>query len=161
MIIKKLICRKSPLYLPFDKGRFRLSMGMVSLSLDKWLEPDDYYFKELLEKETLLTHRKTDVFQSMPGSQLAQQEVLDLVIAHMSTLHSDLVRVDGKRIFIDGIRRSFLKKDFEEKPLDLAGRIVQEDLCIMAPGSAGYTLSLIHISEPTRRRGIAGCRVGV
>ena len=152
MIIKKLICRKSPVYLPFDKGRFRLSMGIVSLILDKWLEPDDYYFKELLEKETLLTHRKTDVFQSMPGSQLAQQEVLNLVIAHMSTLHSDLVRADGDRIFIDGIRRSFLKKDFGEKPLDLAGRIVQEDLCIMAPGSAGYTLEAASLCFPSRWR---------
>jgi hypothetical protein len=127
-------------------------MGIVSLSLDKWLEPDDYYFKELLEKETLLTQRKTDVFQSMPGSQLAQQEVLDLVIAHMSTLHSDLVRADGDRIFIDGIRRSFLKKDFGEKPLDLAGRIVQEDLCIMAPGSAGYTLAAASLCFPSRWR---------
>ena len=152
MIIKKLISRESPLYLPFDKGRFRLSMGIVSLSLDKWLEPDDYYFKELLEKETLLKHRKTDVFQSMPVSQLAQQEVLDLVIAHMSTLHSDLVRADGDRIFIDGIRRSFLKKDFGEKPLDLAGRIVQEDLCIMAPGSAGYTLAAASLCFPSRWR---------
>ena len=37
--------------MPFDKGRFRLSMGIISLNLDEWLEPDEYYYRELLEKE--------------------------------------------------------------------------------------------------------------
>ena len=36
--------------MPFDKGRFRLSMGIISLNLDEWLEPDEYYYRELLEK---------------------------------------------------------------------------------------------------------------
>ena len=49
MTLKKLKCRKNPRYMPFDKGRFRLSMGIISLNLDEWLEPDEYFYKELLE----------------------------------------------------------------------------------------------------------------
>ena len=152
MTLKKLKCRKNPIYMPFDKGRFRLSMGIVALDLDEWLEPDEYYYKELLEKEALLANQNNEVFQSMQGSQLAQQEVLDLIIDHMITYHSELVRTDADRIFIDGIKRNFSRKEFEEMPLDLAGRVVQEDLCLMAPGKTGYTLEAASLCFPSRWR---------
>ena len=64
MTLKKLKCRKNPIYMPFDKGRFRLSMGIISLNLDEWLEPDEYYYRELLEKEALLANQNFEVFQS-------------------------------------------------------------------------------------------------
>ena len=138
--------------MPFDKGRFRLSMGIISLNLDEWLEPDEYFYKELLEKETLLANQKNEVFQSIQGSQLAQQEVLDLIVDYMNTFHSELVRIDGDKIFIDGIKRNLSRKEFAEMPLNLAGRIVQEDLCIMAPGDTGYTLEAASLCFPSRWR---------
>ena len=138
--------------MPFDKGRFRLSMGIISLNLDEWLEPDEYYYRELLEKEALLANQNNEVFQSKKGSQLAQQEVLDLIIDYMNTFHSELVRIDGDKIFIDGIKRNFSRKEFVEMPLNLAGRIVQEDLCLMAPGDTGYTLEAASLCFPSRWR---------
>ena len=138
--------------MPFDKGRFRLSMGIISLNLDEWLEPDEYYYRELLEKEALLANQNNEVFQSKKGSQLAQQEVLDLIIDYMNTFHSELVRIDGDKIFIDGIKRNFSRKEFAEMPLNLAGRIVQEDLCLMAPGDTGYTLEAASLCFPSRWR---------
>ena len=138
--------------MPFDKGRFRLSMGIISLNLDEWLEPDEYFYKELLEKETLLANQKDEVFQSIQGSQLAQQEVLDLIIDYMNRFHSELVRIDGDKIFIDGIKRNLSRKEFAEMPLNLAGRLVQEDLCLMAPGDTGYTLEAASLCFPSRWR---------
>ena len=138
--------------MPFDKGRFRLSMGIVALDLDEWLQPDEYFYKELLEKEALLANQKSEVFQSIQGSQLAQQEVLDLIIDYMNRFHSELVRIDGDKIFIDGIKRNFSRKEFTEMPLDLAGRVVQEDLCLMAPGDTGYTLEAASLCFPSRWR---------
>jgi hypothetical protein len=152
MTLKKLKCRKNPIYMPFDKGRFRLSMGIISLNLDEWLEPDEYYYRELLEKEALLANQNNEVFQSKKGSQLAQQEVLDLIIDYMNTFHSELVRIDGDKIFIDGIKRNFSREEFAEMPLNLAGRIVQEDLCLMAPGDTGYTLEAASLCFPSRWR---------
>ncbi len=152
MTLKKLKCRKNPIYMPFDKGRFRLSMGIISLNLDEWLEPDEYYYRELLEKEALLVNQNYEVFQSRKGSQLAQQEVLDLIIDYMNTFHSELVRIDGDKIFIDGIKRNFSRKEFAEMPLNLAGRLVQEDLCLMAPGDTGYTLEAASLCFPSRWR---------
>lgn len=152
MTLKKLKCRKNPIYMPFDKGRFRLSMGIISLNLDEWLEPDEYYYRELLEKEALLANQNYEVFQSKKGSQLAQQEVLDLIIDYMNTFHSELVRIDGDKIFIDGIKRNFSRKEFAEMPLNLAGRLVQEDLCLMAPGDTGYTLEAASLCFPSRWR---------
>ena len=152
MTFKRLKSRKNPLYMPFDKGRFRLSMGIVALDLDEWLQPDEYFYKELLEKEALLANQKSEVFQSIQGSQLAQQEVLDLIIDYMNRFHSELVRIDGDKIFVDGIKRNFSRKEFTEMPLDLAGRVVQEDLCIMAPGDTGYTLEAASLCFPSRWR---------
>jgi hypothetical protein len=152
MTLKKLKCRKNPIYMPFDKGRFRLSMGIISLNLDEWLEPDEYYYRELLEKEALLANQNNEVFQSKKGSQLAQQEVLDLIIDYMNTFHSELVRIDGDKICIDAIKRNFSRKEFVEMPLNLAGRIVQEDLCLMAPGDTGYTLEAASLCFPSRWR---------
>ena len=152
MTFKRLKCRKNPIYMPFDKGRFRLSMGIVALDLDEWLQPDEYFYKELLEKEALLANQKSEVFQSRKGSQLAQQEVLDLIIDYMNRFHSELVRIDGDKIFIDGIKRNFSRKEFTEMPLDLAGRVVQEDLCLMAPGDTGYTLEAASLCFPSRWR---------
>ena len=152
MTLKKLKCRKNPIYMPFDKGRFRLSMGIISLNLDEWLEPDEYYYRELLEKEALLANQNYEVFQSKKGSQLAQQEVLDLILDYMNTFHSELVRIDGDKIFIDGIKRNFSRKEFVEMPLNLAGRLVQEDLCLMAPGDTGYTLEAASLCFPSRWR---------
>ena len=152
MTLKKLKCRKNPIYMPFDKGRFRLSMGIISLNLDEWLEPDEYYYRELLEKEALLANQNNEVFQSKKGSQLAQQEVLDLIIDYMNTFHSELVKIDGDKIFIDEIKRNFSRKEFAEMPLNLAGRIVQEDLCLMAPGDTGYTLEAASLCFPSRWR---------
>ncbi len=152
MTLKKLKCRKNPIYMPFDKGRFRLSMGIISLNLDEWLEPDEYYYRELLEKEALLANQNYEVFQSKKGSQLAQQEVLDLIINYMNAFHSELVRIDGDKIFIDAIKRSYSTKEFAEMPLNLAGRLVQEDLCLMAPGDTGYTLEAASLCFPSRWR---------
>ena len=152
MTFKRLKSRKNPLYMPFDKGRFRLSMGIVALDLDEWLQPDEYFYRELLEKEALLASQNNEVFQSMEGSQLAQQEVLDLIIDYMNRFHSELLRIDGDKIFVDGIKRNFSRKEFTEMPLDLAGRLVQEDLCLMAPGDTGYTLEAASLCFPSRWR---------
>ena len=40
--------------------------------------------------------------------------------------------------------------DFEANPLDLAGRLVQEDLCLMLPGDCGYTLAAASLCFPSR-----------
>jgi hypothetical protein len=109
-------------------------MGIVLLTLDSWLEPDDFFYEELMEKDSLLTSKYDEIFQARVGSQTAQQEVLDLLIDHMNEYHSDLLRFSGSNIFVDRLALSFATETYRKNPLDLAGRIVQEDLCLMAPG---------------------------
>jgi len=152
MALKKLISRKTPTYIPFQSGRFRLSMGIVSLTLDSWLEPDDFFYEELMEKDSLLTSKYDEIFQARVGSQTAQQEVLDLLIDHMNEYHSDLLRFSGSNIFVDRLALSFATETYRKNPLDLAGRIVQEDLCLMAPGLNGYTLEAASLCFPSRWR---------
>ena len=152
MVSKKLISRKFPPYLPFDSGRFRLSMGLVSLNLVDWLEPDELFHEELLEKENLLHSIFNEVFQARAGSQLAQQEVLELLIDHMTKVYPELLQEEVSKITIKQTGRMFLKKGFCEAPLNLAGRIVQEDLCLMAPGPNGYTLEAASLCFPSRWR---------
>ncbi|MBT4356022.1 MAG: DUF3445 domain-containing protein, partial [Rhodospirillaceae bacterium] len=101
---------------------------------------------------SLLTSKYDEVFQARGGSQTAQHEVLNLLIDHMNEYHSDLLRFCGGNIFVDKLALSFATETYRKNPLDLAGRIVQEDLCLMAPGSNGYTLEAASLCFPSRWR---------
>jgi hypothetical protein len=127
-------------------------MGLTSLKLVDWLEPDELYHEELLEKENLLHNIFDEVFQARLGSQLAQQEVLELLIDHMTKVYPELLEEELSKIKIKQTGREFCKKDFRAAPLNLAGRIVQEDLCLMAPGPSGYTLEAASLCFPSRWR---------
>jgi hypothetical protein len=70
----------------------------------------------------------------------------------MNEYHSDLLRFSGSNIFVDRLALSFVTETYRKNPLDLAGRIVQEDLCLMAPGLNGYTLEAASLCFPSRWR---------
>jgi dimethylamine monooxygenase subunit A len=106
-------------YIPFDGRPFKQRIGVRPLDLATWIEPDDRFEAELQLKDSLLTQRHSDVFATMPYADEAGAEVLGLINDHMRALFPDLARSRGS-VIADGLH-----------PLDAAGRMVQEDLCIM------------------------------
>lgn len=127
-------------------------MGLVALQLKDWIEADEYFYDELKEKKQLLISNYPEVFASRPGSLPAQTEVLALALKHMEKYCPGVLTIEQDEVILPKLKWKFRISDFEEAPLDLCGRFVQEDLCLMAPGPDGYTLEAASLCFPARWR---------
>ena len=127
-------------------------MGLVALQLKDWIEADEYFYDELKDKKQLLISNYPEVFASRPGSLPAQTEVLALVLKHMEEYYPGVLKIEQDEVILPKLKWKFRISDFEEWPLDLCGRFVQEDLCLMAPGPDGYTLEAASLCFPARWR---------
>jgi len=148
----QFISRNEPVYIPFSRPEYKISMGLVALQLRNWIEADEYFYDELKEKKQLLISNYSEVFAGRPGSLPAQTEVLDLVLKHMTKYCPGVLKIEKEAVFLPKLEWKFKMNNFEESPLDLCGRIVQEDLCLMAPGPVGYTLEAASLCFPARWR---------
>jgi hypothetical protein len=97
--------------LPLVPGPPWLAMATRNLDASDWLIADDDRDRDLVRKQVLLTERHDEVFAALdtPAVATASIEVLELVLAATSTPTVPL----------------------DLHPLDAAGRLVQEDLCLM------------------------------
>lgn len=112
-------------------------MGTRALGARPWLVPDDRRDDELALKARLLRDRPDEVFAARPGSEPASEETLHLVEEACSALGLESPGSAGSEA---------------RHPLDRAGRLVQEDLCLMAPGVDGWTLEAASLCFPSRWR---------
>lgn len=122
-------------YLPFEAGPHRMAMGIKPLDVADWIEVDADLNADLAVKRDLLATRHADVFAEVEGSRPAQAEVLAELIANLQAFHANV------------------KTDVDEDlaPLDAAGRLVQEDLCLMEDDGSGiYKLTAASLCFPTR-----------
>ncbi len=97
--------------LPLEPGPPWLSMATRNLDMAHWLVVDDDRDRDLVRKAVLLDERHAEVFAALdtPAVGAASVEVLELVLAATG---ATAVPTDVH-------------------PLDAAGRLVQEDLCLM------------------------------
>lgn len=142
-----------PLYFPFAQGRWQLKMGLRSLDLETWIEIDNMFLPYLERKRELLNSRYSDVYGAVPGSEVGQQEVLALLLDHlpMQFPRHYQRQPGGITNLITG--EQWQVSEWRDRPLDLAGRLVQEDLCLMLPGESasidrGYTLGAASLCFP-------------
>ena len=122
-----------------------LAMGVRPLDLDDWLVLDDNYDEELALKRRLLAERPADVFAALPGTGAAGAEVLELVQAWLAA-HD----VAGRTGTAAGPSSS--PPGTRLHPLDHAGRLVQEDLCLMVPTRGAYRLEAASLCFPSHWR---------
>jgi dimethylamine monooxygenase subunit A len=130
--------RKTAPYLPFADGKpFALRMGLLALPAEQWIEIGEDYAAQLGEKRKLFAARHGDVLQALPEAEAASAEALALLLDHLRTYHSERFAFDG-----DKLRNLATDEDFDLAhsplhPLEQAGRLIQEDFCILQPDEAG------------------------
>lgn len=137
---------------PFQAGPFKLEMGLRHLDLDEWITVDAAMPSELAERRRLLEERHDDVFAAAPDAMEGSQETLDLLVEHLSLTHPAIYCLEGRHIHNRATNESFDLDAGDLHPLEVAGRLVQEDLCLMrqsAPG-ADYILSAACLCFPTK-----------
>jgi hypothetical protein len=129
-------------------------MGLRPLELQDWIEPDEHMAVELATKERLLRDRHHEVFAVLPEATESAAEVLALLAAHLPARFPRLYRREGALLTNLVTQQTWDLAQPALHPLDLAGRLVQEDLCLMAHEAACDVYCLVGASLcfPTRWR---------
>jgi len=109
-------------------------MGTRSLGSRPWLVVDERRQDELALKARLLAERHEDVFAALPGTEAPSRTVLRVVRAELAAM--GLGAGGGP----------------PRHPLDTAGRLVQEDLCLLQRGSSAWQLVAATLCFPSRWR---------
>jgi heme-dependent oxidative N-demethylase alpha subunit-like protein len=142
--------QESAPYLPFDCGRFRLTMGLLPLPAEAWIEIDGHFAADLAAKRTLLESRPGEVFAALPEAEAPASELLALLGRHLPQHHAASFRRDGDRLANLVTAEAWDLAHPLLHPLDLAGRLVQEDLCLLLPQGEAYGLAGASLCSPNR-----------
>jgi hypothetical protein len=139
-------------YLPFAGGRHRLAMGLLTLAEAEWLEVDGDLARDLALKRRLLEERHGDVFAALPEAAAPAAELLAILVEHLTRHHAALFRRNGGRLLATATNESWELPPSSLHPLDLAGRLVQEDFCLLAAAENSYRLIGASLCAPARWR---------
>ena len=139
-------------HLPFEPGPYRMAMALVTVPEAAWFELDDRYATEMAERRRLLAERRAEVFAALPGSDAARSETLGLVTDHLATHHPCWFARRGSVMHNRLTGEAWNLAADAIDPLELAGRLVQEDLCLIQPSDAGPTLTAAVLCFPSRWR---------
>jgi hypothetical protein len=140
------------LHLPFEAGPFRMAMGLVACPIAEWLEIDARYRDEMAERRDLLANRHAEVFAACPGSDLARAEILDMLVAHLPRRYPAWFQRDGNVLHNRLTGESWDVAHPAQDKLELAGRLVQEDWCLVRPDAEGPILEAAVLCAPSRWR---------
>ncbi len=150
-----------PPHFPFEEPPFRLSMGLLKIPEAEWFEIFDLQERalQMTEKRKLLANIQDEVVISDPSAIDASTEVLNLMLKHLPsirpelyTLGKDSIKLASHTMF-DGEEWSTNLETNKMHPLDLASRLVQEDLIIMLPPEEkkpGWWLAAGSVAFPSR-----------
>jgi len=118
-----------------------LRMGTRNLGSRPWLVVDDHRDVELELKRRLLAERRGEVFAAAVDADAPSRETLALVQAE---LQAQGIGIGGDDAPADGVK--------EVHPLDRAGQLVQEDLCLLRPVDGRWVLAGASLCFPSRWR---------
>jgi hypothetical protein len=99
--------------------------GTVPIDPKDWLQRDEAFAAQMAYRDALIAGREAEVHALLPGAEAAARELLATVLSRLVDApgyarEGDAVRrPDGVRVTLDG------------PPLRVAGRLVQEDLCLL------------------------------
>jgi len=117
---------------PFSADRYRMAMDLVTLPEAEWFEIDSRYAEETAERRRLLAAARDDVFAALATSDRARAETLVVVLKALTEHHPSWFDRDEKQVRNHLTGETWKVSAID--PLELAGRLVQEDLCIIQDG---------------------------
>lgn len=138
------------MHIAFEPGPFRMAMNLVAIDPDELVEIDVHYPAEMAERRTLLATRRDEVFATVPGSEAACAEVLAQVVDTLTRCFPAWFGRRGERLDNRLTGESWNLADPGLHPLELAGRLTQEDWCVLQPGDIGPVLTAAILCFPSR-----------
>jgi hypothetical protein len=139
-------------YLPFGNGPYRLAMGLRPLDPDAWIAVNGDYDAYLAQKRALLAARHAEVFAALPEAADGAAELLAALGAHLVQRHPALFERRGDELLNRSTDEVWDLEHPALHPLDVAGRLVQEDFCLLLPAGATHRLAAASLCFPSRWR---------
>jgi len=126
-----------PRHTPYDGSSKLFEIGLKPLELADWIDVDERLQEYLDEKGRLIAAARDEVFAAQAGTEDAQREVLELLVAHLPARFPEIYRREGDAMLVAGRR-----VDLTETPALLAAsRLVEDDLVLMRRGESGWRLA--------------------
>ena len=134
------------LHRPFTRPAARHAMGIKALDLVDWLAFGEDFSDQMRERRRLLDERPEDVLAAEPGSEDAQAELLDRLLQHMECHTGDRYRIDDDEV-VELVTGFSCRRD-AAPALEVAGRLVQEDFCLLQRQDGHYALTAAVLCFP-------------
>jgi dimethylamine monooxygenase subunit A len=144
--------RQQPIFFPFAAGQYRLSLGLYPLELAEWFNIDGMYLNYLHQKQQRLDHFYAESVMALPETTAAQQELLELLLNYLPTYYPDYFQRQDHQITNLKTNQVWHLQDFATIPIDLAGRLVQDDLCLLVTVDNTYQLGAASVCFPLHWR---------
>jgi hypothetical protein len=126
-----------------------MAMGLQPVAEADWLEFADDHAMQMAERRRLLREQAGDVLACLPEAQAASGELGEMLVGHLLRHHPCWFSRNGDRLqnALTGEQH-----DLAGAPLDLCGRLVQEDFCLLQPSAEGHVLTGAVLCFPSRWR---------
>jgi hypothetical protein len=124
---------RETLHLPFESGPYRMALGLIGRTPDLLFEIDTNYQSELAERRALFLTEREDVLAALPDTESARMATLARVATTLVRKSPAWFEQDGAMLHnrLTGERWNLAAPDRD--PLEVAGLLVQEDLCLIDP----------------------------
>ncbi len=132
-----------------DKLPKPFSVGLSALDPRDWIMPDLHLADQLREKAEHFDQRRDAVFQAEDATLDAQAETLALLLEYLPRIYPDIYKVSGDNVTVNPAGFTHRISDYAQAPLELACRLVQDDLVIMRKGDAGYRIAAAAVCFPS------------
>lgn len=130
-----------PTHTPYDGSSKLFSIGLKPLDPADWIEVDDHLLPYLAEKRRLYAEIPERVFVEEDGTRDAQQEVLELLGAHLPERFPDTYRRTAAGVEVVSTESHFtIPSGLDGAPLVAASLLIQEDLILMRRNDSGWRL---------------------
>ena len=139
-------------YLPFEAGPYRMVMGLTTVAEKDWFEFDALYPQELAERRRLLTDEHAAVFACRPEAEDAAWETLRVMAASLAGHRPAWFGLDGDRLTNRLTGEAWNLAQPGLHPLEVAGRLVQEDVCLIQVQDGVPVFTAAALCFPSRWR---------
>ena len=139
----------TPFHTPYDGSSKPFNIALNTLDPADWIRVDDRLAEHLADKDEQFAVRHEQAFMARADTLDAQNEVLNLLLDYLPGRYPAIYQRDGETISIAPSGRTYAVVDYAARPLELAGRLVQDDLVLMRPENGEHHLVAASLCFPS------------
>jgi hypothetical protein len=133
---------------PWDGHSKPFTIGMRPIDEAAWIDIDAKLDLHLAEKQRLEHIHLSAIFREMPETREAQNEVRELIVAHL-VQHCAAIVTPAPNARVIKHNGMTIPIPDADPPLLAASRMVQEDLCLMRRSAEGWVLAAAALAFPS------------